>query len=135
MVEDRLLQVAGSKIRGKHSARLHWLLPDWPWEIDEYREAGIEVRLRSPYGWITLCMIPGFRHHAESTPPLASKNSILLPQIVRAGELRYGSGPIDPTWGWASPTYGQKIPALSFSVMAQDALPLSLVTEWSFPEI
>jgi hypothetical protein len=132
-VEDRLLQVSRSKISRNHSARLHWLLPDWPWEMSEDGAAHIEIRLKSALGWIVLRIQPG------STEPLGSSTTVLdsplSPQIVRAGELRYGSGPVEPTWGWMSPTYGLKIPALSFSIMAQGTLPFSLASEWSFPDI
>jgi len=56
----------------------------------------------------------------------------LKSQIIRAGKLLHGSGPTSPTWGWASTTYGVKVPALSFSVSTEGVLPITFVSEWEF---
>ena len=56
--------------------------------------------------------------HAEITP--------LQPMLVRAGELLLGSGEAAPTWGWTSPTYGDKIPALALLGVLPGALPLQI---------
>jgi hypothetical protein len=101
---------------------LHWLLPDFLWGIED-RDSSVEIRLQSPYGWITL------RVNTPQTP-----NSLPLSLILaRAGDLLHGSGPVSPTQGWVSPTYGTKIPALSLIVKAEGPPPLKLISEWSFP--
>lgn len=104
-----------------HSIRLHWLLPDWPWKLEE--EPGIPrhtLKLQSPFGWVTLWV-----NCAPGGPGVL--------QLVRAGELLHGGGEVSPTWGWVSPTYGSKLPTLSFSVTMQSCLPLRFQTEWYFP--
>ena len=57
VVEDKLT----SPRRTPHVYRLHWLLPDYEWKI-ETRESGIGLRLKSPYGWITLSIHSSFTH-------------------------------------------------------------------------
>ena len=54
--------------------------------------------------------------------------------LVRAGELLLGSGEVHPTWGWTSPTYGDKIPALALLVHFQGSLPLQITSEWILPD-
>jgi len=44
-----------------------------------------------------------------------------------------GKEPVDPTWGWRSPTYAQKVPALSFFISAQTLAPVVFATRWDFP--
>ena len=104
-----------------HSIRLHWLLPDWPWLLEEEPSTPrYNLKLQSPLGWITIqvdCALGG--------------PGVL--QFVRAGELLHGGGEVSPTWGWVSPTYGCKHPALSLAVTMQGRLPLRFQTEWYFP--
>jgi hypothetical protein len=127
VISDELLPVKRSSNRSPqdrstfHTARLHWLLPDWSRFLEE--EPGIPrhaLKLQSPFGWITLqvdCVLGG--------------PGVL--QFVRAGELLHGGGDVSPTWGWVSPTYGCKLPALSLAVTMQGRLPLRFQTEWYFP--
>jgi len=93
--------------------RLHWLLPDWVWRLE-----GTTLGLKSPHGWVTI-KIKG--------------ESELHPNIARAGELLHGEGPVKPHRGWASPTYGEKEPALSFSVSTYASPPVTLTSTWIFP--
>lgn len=109
-----------------YDLKLHWLLPDWSWGV-ENRKAGVEIRLESPYGPVILSVKQAAKSLSNKSDP-----SIKV-QIVRAGELIYGSGEANPTRGWASHTYGYKMPALSFSVEVEGTLPLMLVSEWRFP--
>ncbi len=103
-------------------ARLHWLLPDWPWELEQIRERGLAILLASPRGPIHLSVNAG--------EGIVEKISV---QVARAGELLYGEGPVQPTWGWSSPTYGDKIPALSLRVSARGSPPLALASRFVFP--
>ena len=140
IIEDTLLPVADSRLKVRqtlfptnpsHRARLHWLLPDWPWEIkEEGRDSRIEIRLKSPSGWINILVKIEGQWRGSASHNILSNSSHSL---VRAEELLSGTGPISPTWGWVSPTYGYKMPALSFSLEVKSPLPLSFITEWTFP--
>jgi hypothetical protein len=98
----------------QYAVRLHWLLPDWPWQLDE-----TALRIQSPHGWVTI--------EIES-------ETLLSPSLARAGELLAGEGAVEPHSGWYSPTYGRKDPALSFAVSAQAKSRVNLTTTWHFPE-
>jgi hypothetical protein len=87
LVRDQLL----GRNAGEHTARLHWLLPDWPW-----RAAGDAVTLRSPQGAV--------RIQVQGAQSLT---------LVRAGKRVHGPLAAAPILGWASPTYAVKQPALS----------------------
>jgi hypothetical protein len=117
VIEDRVQPLADDEQRVTHNMRLHWLLPDWKFEL---ANAECRLQIKSPYGWINL--------------KISSQSTVSGVQIIRAGELLHGVGEILPTWGWVSPTYGVKEPALSFAITAVGELPITLVSEWSFPE-
>jgi hypothetical protein len=127
MVKDEVLPMKGSarETAGAEplSVRLHWLLPDWPWEIESpANPGGAEIRLRSPRGWVTLnsCIEQGDFSDCNLT-------------LARAGEILLGSGSIADTLGWVSPTYGIKHPALSFAIHVLARPPVSLLSEWVLP--
>jgi hypothetical protein len=112
--------------------RLHWLLPDWSWEIEEEPDAGlVTLKINSLKGWHILRIVRVI--HADIDPDPSALNTSLHVQLVRAGELIYGEGPISPVLGWVSPTYNQKKPALSFALNIENPLPFGLVTEWLLP--
>jgi hypothetical protein len=100
------------------SVRLHWLLPDWPWELSD----GC-LRLLSPEGWLQIIL-----ESQTSDPAISSEIGLL-----RAGECLFGVDPGQVTWGWYAPTYGFKLPALSFSLTVQSPSPVVLNTRWKFP--
>lgn len=107
------------------TARLHWLLPDWPWQVSQEEVGqGNVVELESPYGKIKLVLrgkIP------------ASGDAGLKIQIVRAGELLYGAGDFPPVLGWYSPTYSVKVPVLSLVAILENRPPFGYITRWQFP--
>ncbi len=107
------------------AVRLHWLLPDWDWEL-----SGSALRIRSPYGWVALSV----QAHLVGGSPASGEAAALPPdvQLVRAGELLAGEGAPSPTWGWFSPTYDQKQPALSLGLSWRIPLPVRLVSLWEF---
>ena len=113
-VEDSLL----GRSRQTHTARLHWLLPDLPW-LAEFALHSLNLLLTTPGGLVELVI------RAETA---------LQPLLVRAGNSLLGNGEVHPTWGWTSPTYGDKIPALSLMVHFQGRLPLKITTEWNPPD-
>ncbi len=101
-----------------HSFRLHWLLPDWPWDFKD-----AVLHLQSPSGMIKVAIE-------------ARANGLLEAQAIglaRAGQRLIGDGPVDPTWGWHSPTYAQKLPALAFFCSVCATAPVEWITRWSFP--
>jgi hypothetical protein len=108
-VTDEILPWDVKGITGQHSVRLHWLLPDWPWKV-----LGSTLTLESPKGPVQLSVSGG--------------DSLTL---IRAGQVLAGPGPVEPTWGWRSPTYGVKLPALALVVEKTDRLPVTLVSEWN----
>ena len=92
---------------GQHVFRLHWLLMDGKWSI---KESGAGVRAPAAN---TRRLDTAQHHRRELCPRRVS--SVML---VRAGSLLYGQGQPLPYEGWYSPTYGEKVPALSLAVEA-----------------
>jgi hypothetical protein len=134
VVEDTLLPIdpTPSNPYPPRSLRLHWLLPDWPWEVkQEIRGLRFEITLQSPHGWVNLSIYSPSAANPERRPLPSSPISNL--QLVRAGELLFGSGPAAPIQGWASPTYGVKVPALSVAAEVKGALPLGITSQFTFP--
>lgn len=120
LVEDQLIPVGASHAgEVSHRCRLHWLLPDWPYEL---QAPGDLLRLASPWGWISLHIGVRAEHLIERRWRLA-----------RAGERLCGDGSAAPVEGWTSPTYGTKIPALAWVVEVTARLPVALTSQWHFP--
>jgi hypothetical protein len=111
--------------------RIHWLLPDWLWEIQplppEFEEFGCDLRLHSPRGWLTV------RLHTDMLKDRKTGETIRF-GLVRAGEKVYGNIEPSPLEGWYSPTYGVKLPALSFSMVTDRLENTGFVTEFILPE-
>jgi hypothetical protein len=103
--------LSGSK--GRHQVRLHWLLPDLPWRLEDAR-----LEIETPEGPFTL----------EVRVPDGFPFEIAL---ARAGEPLAGPAPA-PTAGWYSPTYGVREPALSFAVIIRAETPLLIESDWVF---
>jgi len=122
VVEDKL--VPGFTLYPlSHIYRLHWLLPDYEWKLEE-QETGVTVKLNSPRNWITLAIHSSF---TRSVHPLSLS-------LVRAGELIYGQRDVQPYEGWVSRTYGQKTPALSFAFEITSESGAAITSEFIFPE-
>lgn len=100
---------------GEHVVRLHWLLPDWEYQVVD---APVGLRLVSPYGPVILRI---------ETDPHPSTLGMQV-ALVRAGQLLHGTGSVLPIDGWFSPTYGVKHPALSFAVEARSSRSFTFVT-------
>ena len=97
---------------------LHWLLPDWSWSVQND-----QIILNSPMGEIALSIHTDQR---QNNDPL---------YIIRAGELVHGSGAASNQKGWHSPSYNQKIPALSINYEIEVNIPFSVTTTWQLPEL
>jgi len=117
-VDDEMM-LKGSN-RTVHNFRLQWLLPDWEWKLDQ-TGSRIELRLNSPFGWVTLSLTSSLENASVT--------------LARAGERLQGHGPVSPIVGWVSPTYAQKEPALSFAVEASGAGTVKFTSEFTFPQL
>lgn len=124
LVEDWLLPI-GRRPAGPRTASLHWLLPNWSYELHESQDC-LSLRLTSPSGTVRLRLFPGGQAGETQKKPAW--------QLARGGELLAGEGPVLPTWGWFSPTYGVKIPALALRMNVTAPLPFSLRSVWEFPD-
>jgi Heparinase II/III-like protein len=125
-VEDELFESRKRKSASSENLRfrLHWLLPDWQWKLEQSGR-GITLGLQSPQGEIFLQIAV---QSGENPLPDFSI------QLVRAGVVLQGEGNASPVLGWVSPTYGVKEPALSFSLSQRTRLPLKFISEWTFPQ-
>ncbi len=119
-VEDELLILR--RLQKPRTFRLHWLLPDWEWKV-ENRDSRVEISLESPLGVMMLAL--------QTDPPLSTLRSLI--SLARCGELIYGEGLVSPIMGWVSPTYGVKIPALSFTAEAISVETVKFTSEFAFP--
>ena len=116
MVRDQVLPLDEGKAADEPATiRLHWLLPDWDWQFNN----GL-LRLDSGRGDVTLQV-----RCAEGEACYS---------LVRAGECLLGEEMSEPFRGWFSPTYAEKVPALSFAVEVTAVPPLTITTNWAFPD-
>jgi hypothetical protein len=107
--------------RDRHSVRLHWLLRDGLWHMEQNANV-VRLRLRLPAGYLTV-----------SVAAAGGFDSPLRASLVRGGRLLRGDRFPHPWEGWISPTYGRKQPALSFVVEAEAVADCSFNTEFLFP--
>ncbi|MBI5951682.1 MAG: alginate lyase family protein [Chloroflexi bacterium] len=114
LVEDKLT----SPRRHPHAYRLHWLLPDWEYQLEETKST-VRLRLKSPHGWITLSFHSSFIIHHSS--------------LVRSGELLHGQRDVLPYEGWVSRHYGGKSPALSLALEVTSEFNVTFTSEFVFP--
>jgi asparagine synthase (glutamine-hydrolysing) len=103
---------------GEHSVRLHWLLADFPFELDLGRS---RVRLNTPEGMVQI-------HISSSFPTQFS--------VVRSGVNVAGAerGEDMSARGWVSFNYASKSPALSVVVRASGKLPICFETRFEFDD-
>jgi hypothetical protein len=94
-----------------HHIQLTWLLPDWKWQITTEQE----LQLEGPDFSLSL-----------------SLEGISGLNLFRAGKRLYGDLPGDPTWGWSSPTYSLKQPALMLVATQRAQLPMHIQSTWQF---
>lgn len=123
LIDDTLQLAAGSPPTTARCARLHWLLPDWPWRLESGADQA-RLTLNAPSGAIDLVIrcgsddqLPGF----------------VAVSLARASELLFGTGLVEPSRGWVSLTYAHKIPALSLAVEQTGQLPMRFTSQWSLP--
>ena len=102
--------------RGKHSVRLHWLLQDFPYELDP--ETGT-ISLNAPEAVVQI--------QTKSSNPARFS-------LVRGGEKIAGqpAGEEVNVRGWVSQTYASKVPAISLALEASGTLPICFETKFEF---
>ncbi len=117
-ITDHLLPAGDVQRSAVYPYTVHWLLPDWPWELD-----GCTLTLDFPAG--------GQIHLAlsASTPP-HPLSQLGEAGLVRAGQTLAGPESLSPLLGWFSPTYGSKVPALSFFMTVVSPLPCTIHSQW-----
>lgn len=112
LVTDFVLPVGKTDMR-YHEVALTWLLPDWDWTFT----SPDTLRLDGPDFSLSVT-VAGADHL----------------NLVRAGETIYGTIPARPFWGWHSPTYSIKYPALQLIAVRVDRLPIELTSAWKIFE-
>lgn len=109
------LLTSTSRIGVPHDFHLHWLLPDL-----HFKFHNAVLAFQDPH--FTLSFSTDHDQLAR----------ILL---IRAGEIISGHANLDPQlFGWFSPTYGVKEPALSILYLVESNLPTTMTTCWDFSD-
>lgn len=98
---------------GEHELRLHWLLPDLPFE----------VIAASPFCAVLSTEKARFRWNVFSSSPGSA--AIIRGGRNLAGNIVCGN---EGLLGWESPTYGERCPAISLLHRVQAPLPVRIVT-------
>jgi len=100
---------------GEHELRLHWLLPDLPFEVID----------DPPFSAVLSAEKMRFRWNVFSS-------SAGSPAIIRGGKILTGdcegNNRDEELLGWESPTYGELCPAISLLYRVQAPLPVRIVT-------
>lgn len=104
---------SGQPSKSKHEVIIQWLLPDG---VFDFEGNILDLFLGKKSIKINSMEMQGDN-------PFPGKV-----QLIRAGELISGEGQAPEICGWYSPTYGQKIPALSYRAIFTTALPLTIHT-------
>jgi hypothetical protein len=124
-ITDTIYPIEAPESDASYPVCLHWLLPDWPWDVQSVPESSeCVIALDSPNGLIRLLV---------KWNPAANSTSSKALQIARAGERVWGSGAVSPTWGWISPTYGLKLPALSVRLTQAGPPPIRFSSKFTLP--
>jgi hypothetical protein len=125
--------------QGKHSVRLHWLIPDYPLE-PQAKEADTafktmmadripESQQKTSGGW-------RFRTPAGDFSLRVFSNRDSQWNIYRVGELAFGpaeeKSPVpSEVRGWRSLRYASKSSALSLVGIAEGELPIRFISVWT----
>ena len=126
-VRDEMLPLRMPWDKRPLTYRLHWLLPDWEWSMEDSRQ-GLRLRLNSPLGPVELQI----QVNGGDPPGM---------QLVRAsqtlcvtGRIVHASAQDNDIRGWVSPTYGVKKPALSLAVETRSVYDVQFISEFIFPK-
>ena len=128
---NRSFQMTSRQKNSPPVFRLHWLLPDWEWELVPLslntKVSGCELHLHSPEGWISV------RIKSDQTIGMTEEDKLKI-GLVRSGVCIYGIVEPSQVDGWFSPTYGIRMPALSLSMTQATPGCANFVTEFIFPK-
>lgn len=116
-IHDDLLPSSSGSHR-QHHFTLHWLLPDWPYEMPSENTLTL-------HGNALLCTVQVTVTH--STPNPGEEPSL---QLIRAGESLIGPPSPAPVFGWVSPTYNLRLPALSLRISLNTMAPVHFATSF-----
>jgi Heparinase II/III-like protein/Heparinase II/III N-terminus len=115
VTEDAWIIVDDLPGAGEHELRLHWLLPDLPFEVIS----------DSPFCAVLSAEKARFRWNVFSSSPGSTA-------IIRGGKILAGNiedrNRDEELLGWESPTYGELCPAISLLYRVQAPLPVRIVT-------
>lgn len=109
LVRDQLLRIGDS--RGEHQVLVHWLFKDGDWSL-----AGSRMEVR----WANI----GLALAVE----VEERGVLEWLRVIRAGEVLHGPSADCPTLGWFSPTYQQRVPALSLQACLKVEIPSEIRT-------
>jgi hypothetical protein len=116
-VIDRMEVVPGKRQLRHYT--IHWLLPDWKWQIDA---AALKLNHND------------LETQVKVDAAIPSENRALLPisiSLLRGGETLCGEFD-SPIHGWESNTYAFKLPALSFLIKFESSQSVEIRTQWEF---
>jgi hypothetical protein len=115
-VIDQLQPAHVSLNKPDFDLRLHWLLPDWGYDLN-----GSTLTLKTADGPLKLVV------NAGAYVPMRVS-------LARAGQLLSGQGPIAENRGWHSLSYDRLQPALSLAVHVNAALPITFTSTFHLPD-
>jgi len=128
--------------KGTHTARLHWLIPDYPWEPmgPEAENAPGNLFVQRFSGWKQKTSGEWKIHTPKGDFSLyINSDRDAQWNIYRAGKLVFGlpeeKGPVPAEIrGWRSLRYADKIPALSLTGTTAGVLPIRFISVWTLPD-
>ncbi len=100
----------------EHLACLHWLLPDWAWNLD-----GSSLILKAPFGEVILTISGNGKNKPEVN-------------LIRCGKSLLLKQSASPILGWYSPTYNHKEPAISLTYSIVFTPPIQITSQWQILE-
>ncbi len=116
---QELLEVLPGKSR-THKFCIHWLLPDWYYQID-----GTALTLTHFQNKVRVTIYARKLDGHEQLKPMTLS-------LIRGGETLHGIFN-SPIHGWESKTYAHKIPTLSYLVEYESSQSIEITTKWEFP--
>jgi hypothetical protein len=123
-VVDNLIPVGGGFVK-PYKACLHWLLPSLDWTVVDN---GLQIGDKHPPVMLLV------------TPLFPSKGLKIYRQVIQAGELLYSDLGLNnnldeiSTFGWESPTYALKQPAVSYRIFFSADQAVTILSEFQFFE-
>ncbi len=103
---------------------LQWLLPDGVWHLDSST-----LTIDTDIFRLELFIETETRFNEKNFHPGFNI------QIIRGGEILCGKNQSLPNFGWFSPTYGQKIPAISIRYILSSKSAISIMSRWHIQSI